>query len=115
MTNASAKLAGLADRYWAFERWEYPLNALVAGQATEDDVIFRESERDHARKDAAAAAFLAELDTIGQEGLSGQDAASHALLRHELNLIRDLYRTGAHLRPSLFPVGPDFNTIFLAN
>ena len=115
MTNASAKLAGLADRYWAFERWEYPLNALIAGQPTDDDVIFRESEKDHARKDAAAAAFLAELDTIGQEGLSGKDAASHALLRHELNLIRDLYRTGAHLRPSLFPVGPDFNTIFLAN
>lgn len=115
MTNASAKLAGLADRYWAFERWEYPLNALIAGQPTHDDAIFRESQQDHARKDAAAAAFLAELGTIAQAGLSGQDAATHALLRHELDLVRDLYRTGAHLRPSLFPVGPDFTTIFLAN
>ena len=111
----STALRDLADRYWAFERCEYPLNALLAGQPTEDATIFRESETDHARKDSAAATFLAELEAIDAAGLAGQEAATHALLRHELTLVRDLYRTGAHLRPSLFPVGPDFNTVFLAN
>ncbi|MEQ8404963.1 MAG: DUF885 domain-containing protein [Oceanicaulis sp.] len=108
-------LRDLADRYWAFERREYPLNAMIAGQPTEDEVVFRESEEDYARKGLAAAEFLAELESIDPARLSGQEAATHALMRHELTLIRNLYQTGAHLRPSLFPVGPDFNTVFLAN
>lgn len=115
MVTANVALGELADRYWEFERFEFPLNALLAGQSTSDATVFRESQADHARKDAAAANMLGALAEIDAGALSGGDQATHALLRHELTLIRDLYRAGAHLRPSLFPVGPDFNTIFLAN
>lgn len=115
MVTANLALGELADRYWEFERYEFPLNALLAGQSPSDATVFRESQADYARKDAAAADMLGALAEIDAGALCGEDQATHALLRHELTLIRDLYRTGAHLRPSVFPVGPDFNTIFLAN
>jgi uncharacterized protein (DUF885 family) len=105
----------LAAKYWAFEAYETPFNAVLAGQPISDDTLFRESHADYERKDAGAAAMLDELAAIDRSGLTAQQAATFDLLGHELRLIRDLFRVEAHLRPFLFPVGPDFNTIFLAN
>lgn len=114
MTSAE-QLAELAARYWAFECQEFPFAAIQAGVATKATDVFREAKDDHARRDAAASAFLAELDGITLHGLSPQECATHALLQQELQNIRTEYQVSASLRPWLLPVGPDFNTIFFAN
>lgn len=115
-TTAPAVLAELAERYWQFERHEVPLNAVVAGAGSEDDpVLFRESADDHARRDAGAAALLAELSAIAIGPLAPQQRATHRLLQHELTGLREQFAALAHLRPSLFPVALDFSTVFWAN
>jgi uncharacterized protein (DUF885 family) len=113
--NAGAALADLAARHWAFERIENGLGAFLAGDDAGDAVLFRESAGDYARRDCVAANLLSELDHIPRAMLNAKDAATHALLERELRLIRDNFALDAHLRPSLLPVGPDFNTIFFAN
>ena len=82
--NTPALLADLAERYWRFECHEIPLSAALAGQATNDAVLFRESAADHARRDFGAGALLAEVDAIDASGLDAQGRATHALLRREL-------------------------------
>ncbi|MGV3479513.1 MAG: DUF885 domain-containing protein [Sphingobium sp.] len=109
------RLAALAERFWRFECRETPLAAILAGQPTEDEVVFRESADDHARRDAGAAEMLDALAAIPAEGLDDQDRATRILLERELRAVRDLYAVQAHLRPWLLPAGPDFNTVFFAN
>jgi uncharacterized protein (DUF885 family) len=113
--NAAAALADLAARYWAFERLENGLGAFLAGDDAGDPVLFRESIDDCARRDRLAGEFLTELGQIPCNLLDAQDAATHGLLERELRLIRENFALAAHLRPSLLPVGPDFNTVFFAN
>ena len=113
--NTPALLADLAERYWRFECHEIPLSAALAGQATNDAVLFRESAADHARRDFGAGALLAEVDAIDASGLDAQGRATHALLRRELMGLREQYAVDAHLRPWLFPAGPDFTAVFWAN
>jgi uncharacterized protein (DUF885 family) len=113
--NAAEALADLAERYWAFECVESPFSAIQAGVATSATDVFRDAAADHARRNAAAALFLTELDAISTQGLSPQENATHELLKRELESIRTEYAVDASLRPWLLPVGPDFNTIFFAN
>jgi uncharacterized protein (DUF885 family) len=108
-------LADLAERYWRFECREIPLTAVLAGQPTPDAVLFRESAEDHARRDARAAALLAEAEALDAAGLSAQERATQALLLRELRGLRAQYAVKAHLRPWLLPVGPEFNAVFWAN
>ena len=110
-----ARLDALAKRYWAFECEEFPLSALLAGEELDHPVLFRESPEDYDRKNARAGDFLRDLRDIDADELDAQDQATHALLRRELQKIRDFYEIRAHLRPSLFPAGPDFNLIYFAN
>jgi uncharacterized protein (DUF885 family) len=112
---ALADLADLADRYWRFECHETPLAAVLAGQATVDAVLFRESAADHARRQAGAAALLAELARIDTRAFGAQQRATCALLQRELNGLLEQYAADAHLRPWLFPAGPDFTAMFWAN
>jgi uncharacterized protein (DUF885 family) len=112
---ARAKLADLAERYWRFECAESPFSAVLAGAPTEAVKLFREAEEDYARRYAAAADFLAELDGIPGDALKGHDQVSHALLRHELMGQRERFEVEAHLRPWLLPVGPEFNAVYFAN
>lgn len=114
LTPAEA-LADLAARYWAFECEEFPFAAIQAGVATGATEVFRDSAADHARRNAAAAAFHAELEAISIAGLPPQQRATHRLLEQELQNLRAEYAVSASLRPWLLPVGPDFNTIFFAN
>jgi len=64
----SARLADLADRYWRFFCHEWPLYAVLAGEATPDAVLFRESPTDHDRRNRAAGELLAELEGIAEHG-----------------------------------------------
>ena len=113
--NAAASLAALTDRYWTFERIENGLGAFLAGDDTGEPFLFRESADDYARRDQAAADFLNQLTAIPREELDAADATTHSLLERELRLMRENYALGTYLRPSLLPVGPDFNTVFFAN
>lgn len=111
----SQQLAALAERYWRFECEEIPLTAVMAGEETKDAVIFRESAADHERRNARAGALRVELDGIDATALSGTERATVAILDHELDRLRRLHNVKAHLRPSIFPAGPDFTTVFWAN
>jgi len=111
----NARLADLADRYWRFYCHEWPLYAVLAGEATPDATLFREAPADHDRRDRRAGELLAELDGIALDGLTLQERATHRLLRRELESIRSLHAVAAHLRPSLYPTGPPMMVSYFAN
>lgn len=115
MTDPANALKLLTERYWAFESFESPFSALLAGEKLDDPTLFREAPEDYDRKDDSASELLRELDSISVESLSTQDFATAKLMRRELNRVRQFHGVKAHLRPSLFPAGPDFNLRFFAN
>jgi uncharacterized protein (DUF885 family) len=112
---AQHTLAELADRYWQFACEEQPFSAILAGESLEHAVLFRESVADHDRRCERAKDLLAELQQISQSDLSAQDLATFRLMQRELQTIVDLHGVKTHLRPSLYPAGPDFNLVFFAN
>ncbi|MBS0421292.1 MAG: DUF885 domain-containing protein [Proteobacteria bacterium] len=114
-TAAEQTLSELATRYWDFECYESPLTAALAGEPTADHVLFRESAADYERRYHKAQAFLQELRSLPPQALSAQSLATYRLLQHELTSLCRNFEVNAHLRPSLFPVGPEFNTIYFAN
>lgn len=113
--DAAAPLTALAEDYWQFICFESPMLAILAGEPTGDAVLFRESPADHDRRAAGAAMLLGRLREIALEGLDIGDRTTHRLMQRELEYCIESHRLGAHLRPSLFPAGPEFNLVFLAN
>lgn len=67
----------LAERFWQFQRHEFPLTALLAGQPNDDPTMFREAPADFDRRARVAGAMLAELEAIPVVGLSLQDRITH--------------------------------------
>ena len=108
-------LADLAARYWTFQCEESPITAIAAGVPTEADQLLREAPADFERRAAWAQKALAELASINSVPLSVQDRATHGLLNHELRLLVELLESRAHLRPVLYPLGPEFTLIYWAN
>jgi uncharacterized protein (DUF885 family) len=108
-------LEALAERYWQFECHEMPLTGVLAGQALPDAVLFRESAADHARRAERAGTLAAEVARIDTAALAPQQRATHALLLRELRGLVAQHAVQAHLRPWLFPAGPDFTAMFWAN
>lgn len=104
---ASAQLERLARDYWQFRLDEEPILGIDHGHEASRRRMFRESIEDHARRDRCCGEFLSRLAAIDPEELSGQDALSAALLHRELSGARERYRLEEHLRPSMFPFGPD--------
>ena len=107
-------LQGIAERYWNFIREERPLLALAAGQPSEGDLL-RESPQDAERRARRAHGFLAELDALAPDDLPAHDRATLLLMREELGLLRNAVEVDAHLRPSVFPLGPEFSLMYAAN
>lgn len=105
----------LAERFWQFQRHEFPLTALMAGQPNDDPTMFREAPADFDRRARAAVEMLGELDGIAIAGLSLRDRITHRLLERELGDLRDAHATLSHFKPWLLPIGPEFNTIYFAN
>lgn len=114
-TPMASRLAALAARYWQFECEEFPLTALQAGEPSDTTVLFRESSVDYGRRYREAGDLLAEVNRLVPADLAPQDRATQRLLRHELESIRSFHDVLAHLRPALYPAGPDFATITFAN
>lgn len=113
--SATTRLEQLADEYWQFSCREQPFSAILAGESTADAILFRESAADHDRRCEGARQLLEQLLQVPSAVLATQDLASYRLLQRELQTIIDLHAMKAHLRPSLFPAGPDFNLTFFAN
>ncbi len=111
----STQLAELAADYWEFTCYESPMTAILAGETTVDTVIFRESPADHDRRAAGATTLLSRLQAISPSTLTGSESQTRELMQRELQHLIDSHRLGAHLRPSLFPAGPEFSLVFLAN
>jgi uncharacterized protein (DUF885 family) len=105
---SSQALADLAARYWEFQREESPITGIMAGQPPEHDLLLREAPADHERRAAWAGSALQELSAIDATPLSLDDLATYALLRREFELLIEAVGSGAHLRPPLYPLGPDF-------
>jgi uncharacterized protein (DUF885 family) len=114
-TAAAAALDALADRFWQFQRREFPMNALLAGEPCDDPTMFREAPEDAERRADWAGAQRAELAAVPIDGLDAQRRITHRLLDRELDDLVQQAATLSHLRPWLLPVGPEFNTIYLAN
>ena len=108
-------LADLAARYWRFLCHELPMTAVMAGEATSDAVLYRESPADYDRRYRVAGEMLAELNGIASSALTAQDRATYQLLRYELENTRRLHEVAAHHRPVLFPAGPAYSTAYFAN
>ena len=115
MVDPRTELLALAERFWQFQRHEFPLTALLAGQPNDDPTMWREAPQDFDRRAQQAGAMLAELARIPTAGLSLQDRITHRLLQRELDDLRDAHATLSHNKPWLLPVGPEFNTIYFAN
>lgn len=110
-----AGLADLAERYWAFQCEELPITAIAAGAPSDASQLLREAPADHIRRADWARKALAELAMIEAASLTVEDRATHALLDHELRLSIELVDCGGHLRPVLYPLGPEFTLIYWAN
>lgn len=108
-------LAELAARYWTFQCEEFPINAIAAGMATEATQLMKEAPADNERRAAWARKALVELAAIDTASLEVDDQATHLLLGHELRLMVELVESGAHLRPAIYPLGPEFTLIYWAN
>lgn len=112
---ASVALADLAARFWTFQCDEAPISAISAGVPTDAEQLLREAPGDAERRAAWARAALLELAAIDPAPLGVQDRATHRLLDHEFRLLSELVDSGAHLRPTLYPLGPEFTLIYWAN
>jgi hypothetical protein len=111
---ASLALNELSSRYWQFLRYEFPFNALTAGQPLDEPTLFREAPSDFARRADVARIFHAELQNISLSSLSQKDRITYRLLERELSDLQDVFATDSHLRPWLLPAGPEFNTQYLS-
>lgn len=107
--SASAALKSLAERYWERLCEEQPFIAMVAGRPTQEAALFRETLADFAGNVGPAKAFLAELQAIPFASLQAQDRATYRLLEHDLKLSLRAWETQDHLRPSLYPLGIEYN------
>src|SRR5690606_22195269 len=115
MGTDTTTLAELAARYWKFQGEEIPIDAIAAGVATAAEQFLREGPADRERRAAWARAALTELTTIALGSLSVQDRASYGLLQYELQQLVERVESRAHLRPKLYPLGPEFTLIYWAN
>jgi uncharacterized protein (DUF885 family) len=115
MTGASKMLADVCESYWAFQCEEAPLTAFFAGHKMPKDALLREAPADHERRAVRAKALLQDLERVSPTALSRQERSTLTLLQRELsNIVRD-FDVKTHMRPSLFPLGPDFPLCYWAD
>src|SRR5690606_28933798 len=86
--------------------------ALELDQPRPCRVLFRDSMADHARRDRQAGVFLARLSQLPTQELPGPELISLQLLERQLRDLREHFAFESHLRPILFPTGPDARIAF---
>ena len=112
---ARGRLSALADEFWAFQCRESPMTAMQAGLPSHATEIFFEGVADHLRRADMATAMLARLASVDRARLDRRDGVTRDLLERELEHLVQAVRTGAHLRPSLFPFGADMMAMRLGS
>lgn len=105
--SASERLRQVADAYWEFHLREHPYVAHGQGDRRYEQELFRESIADYARRDQLRSDFQRMLAGVDRARLKGQDLITFELLARELAEAREQFRFQGHLRPLLFPLGPD--------
>lgn len=110
----SEKIADFCEWFWAFQCHEFPLKAILAGAATTDHELLRAAPADSERRARFARSLLLEIRALAPVGLSTQERASKALLEHELNLLVLGLDVAADMRPTLYPLGPEFMFSYFA-
>jgi len=103
----NVQLDALAADYWEFHLREHPAAGLELEVPRPCRELFRESIADHARRNREAAGLISRLDAIAGDPLRGADALTAQLLQRELHQLREHFAFGSHLRPMLFPDGPE--------
>lgn len=102
----------LLSEYWAVYKVEHP--AIVS----EFDHTYRrefakEAVEDYQRRYAQDGDFLQRLTVITVDELCEEDRVSYQILRQELELFREYFELDGHLRPTLFPFGPETDIGYL--
>ena len=115
MMQPSPVLTDLAERFWAFQCEESPTIAIAAGVVTDANQLLREAPADHERRAKWARAAQSELAAVDAAALAAQDRATYHLLDYEFRTLVEMVDSGAHLRPTLYPLGPEFTLIYWAN
>jgi uncharacterized protein (DUF885 family) len=114
-TRGSQLLSKLSDKFWAWQCHEFPILAIRAGVDTPDDVLMRETPGDYKRRLKQVKALLSELDKVPFAKLNVQERATYALLERSLKGLVTAVKVKAYLRPSIFPLGPEFFLTYWAD
>ncbi len=104
---ATEALRSLSEGYWEHRLQEEPVLAQAQGDPRYRRGLFRESMADYARRDAEHERMLGELSGIALAELATPHRITHRLLSREIGEAREHYRYQTHLRPLLFPQGPE--------
>jgi len=104
---ATAALQELTAEYWEFRLREYPVLAHDVGDARYRRDLFHESIADFDRRDAEQGRLLERLARIPLAELDRADRITHRLLAREIGEEREHYAFASHVRPVLFPLGPE--------
>lgn len=107
-----SETAALAADFWEFHLQENPTAALELDQPRPCRQLFRDSIADHMRRDEQAEALLARSDRIPVDGLRGQELMTRQLLERQLRDLREHFAFQSHLRPGLYPTGPETRIAF---
>ena len=104
----------LCRRYWDFLCDEFPTSALLAGLPSPHDRLLRAAPADHQRRAGLADGLRAELRALDRGALAQDQQVSATLLERELSQLVDSFTIGEHLRPSIYPLGPEAGLGFFA-
>ena len=109
MVTNSEKWIKFQSGYWENYKAEYP--SLTAGLDPSGSSytfgFYNESVEDYQRRYAQSSKFLNQLTDIRIDELSDADQVSYKIVRQELQNIREHFDLDGHLRPDLFPFGPE--------
>ncbi len=112
--NAAIQLADLAEDYWQQSLHEAPVLGMDHGHPDARSVFMREGLEDYARRTDTRQRLTREFERIEASSLNSQDAVTHALLGRQLTLESQFDAMEEHLRPALFPFGPESVAPFAA-
>jgi uncharacterized protein (DUF885 family) len=108
-----SETAALAADFWEFHLQENPTAALELDAPRPCRALFKDSIADHVRRDQRAEAFLERLRGLPTDGLREQDFISSQLLERQLRDLREHFAFQSHLRPGLYPTGPETRIAFV--
>jgi len=104
--DASA-LASLAEAYWQQNLHDFPYIGFEHGHPDSSSTLMRESMNDYAQRTRARKQFEHRLSQLNAQDLHGQDRLTYGMLARQFRLDAQLEELEDHLRPNIFPFGPE--------